>query len=162
VTENGFAVKDENSIPREQALVDTDRVNYFRGTTAALLAAIHEDGVEIKAYFPWSLLDNFEWADGYSTRFGVTYVDYDTQERFPKESAKFLSKWFKEHESEVSSPSALSTATKTVQQDLRNSPVSSVSTIKVKDVENPKQVKRNKGFLPCVSRYVTAALALFK
>ena len=54
VTENGFAVKDENFIPKEQALIDTDRVNYFRGTTTALLAAIHEDGVEIKAYFPWS------------------------------------------------------------------------------------------------------------
>lgn len=56
MTENGFAVKDENFIPRDQALVDTDRVNYFRGTTAALLAAIHEDGVDVKAYFPWSEL----------------------------------------------------------------------------------------------------------
>ncbi|KAF9447997.1 glycoside hydrolase family 1 protein [Macrolepiota fuliginosa MF-IS2] len=92
VTENGFAVKDENFIPRDQALADTDRVNYFRGTTASLLAAINEDGVDVRAYFPWSLLDNFEWADGYVTRFGVTYVDYETQERHPKESAKFLVK----------------------------------------------------------------------
>ncbi|EEB91135.1 hypothetical protein MPER_10555, partial [Moniliophthora perniciosa FA553] len=46
------------------------------------------------------LLDNFEWADGYVTRFGLTYVDYDTQERYPKDSAKFLVKWFKEHSSE--------------------------------------------------------------
>lgn len=97
VTENGFAVKDENILPREQALVDMDRVNYFRGTTSSLLAAINEDGVDIRAYFPWSLLDNFEWADGYLTRFGVTYVDYETQERYPKESAKFLVKWFDEH-----------------------------------------------------------------
>lgn len=54
MTENGFAVKDESFIPREQALVDTDRVNYFRGTTASLLAAINEDGIDVKAYFPWS------------------------------------------------------------------------------------------------------------
>lgn len=55
VTENGFAVKGENSMPLEQAIIDTDRVNYFRGTTTALLAAMNEDGVEIKAYFPWSM-----------------------------------------------------------------------------------------------------------
>ena len=69
---------------------DTDRVEYFRGNTDALLKAKFEDGVDIRAYFPWSLLDNFEWADGYGTRFGVTYVDYKTQERSPKESAWFL------------------------------------------------------------------------
>ncbi len=54
VTENGFAVKDEDAMPLEQALLDHDRVQYFRGTTSALLAAIHEDGVDIRAYFPWS------------------------------------------------------------------------------------------------------------
>ncbi|KAI0061112.1 glycoside hydrolase family 1 protein [Artomyces pyxidatus] len=97
VTENGFAVKDENSKTIEQAVQDFDRVEYFRGMTAAVVAAIVEDGVDIQAYFPWSLLDNFEWADGYDTRFGVTYVDYPTQKRYPKESAKFLSKFFKDN-----------------------------------------------------------------
>ncbi|KAH8112866.1 glycoside hydrolase family 1 protein [Phellopilus nigrolimitatus] len=90
VTENGFAVKDENTMSIGQALQDDDRVEYFQGNCEALLAAVHEDGVDIRAYFPWSFLDNFEWADGYQTRFGVTYVDYDTQERFPKASAKYL------------------------------------------------------------------------
>lgn len=94
VTENGFAVKDENSKPIEEALQDNDRVNYFKGATASLKAAVLEDGVDVKAYFPWSFLDNFEWADGYITRFGITYVDYETQQRYPKESAKFLVKWF--------------------------------------------------------------------
>ncbi|KAG1809566.1 glycoside hydrolase family 1 protein [Suillus subaureus] len=94
VTENGFAVKDEHSKPIEEALQDSDRVNYFKGTTASLKAAVLEDGVDVRAYFPWSFLDNFEWADGYITRFGVTYVDYETQQRYPKESAKFLVKWF--------------------------------------------------------------------
>ncbi|KAG6887557.1 Beta-glucosidase 1B, partial [Termitomyces sp. Mi166 len=90
VTENGFAVKDENFVPLEEALVDTDRVNYFAGTTKNLMLAMYEDGVDVRSYFPWSFLDNFEWADGYSTRFGVTYVDYTTQKRYPKASANFL------------------------------------------------------------------------
>ncbi|KZP20343.1 glycoside hydrolase family 1 protein [Athelia psychrophila] len=99
-TENGFAVKDESAIAAanvEDALADGDRVHYYQGTTRALVQSVHEDGVDIRAYFPWSLLDNFEWADGYVTRFGVTYVDYETQERRPKESGKFLAKWFAEN-----------------------------------------------------------------
>ncbi|KAG6907188.1 Beta-glucosidase 1B [Tephrocybe rancida] len=105
ITENGFAVKDENDMPLDQALVDTDRVNYFRGTTKNMLAAIYEDGVDVRSYFPWSFLDNFEWADGYITRFGVTYVDYETQKRYPKASAKFLINWFKEnHEQPLAIP----------------------------------------------------------
>jgi len=96
VTENGFAVMNETSMPIEQAVNDTDRIEYFRGNCEALLAAIIEDGVDIRSYFAWSLLDNFEWADGYTTRFGVTYVDYETQKRYPKESGNFVSKWFLE------------------------------------------------------------------
>jgi beta-glucosidase len=107
VTENGFAVKGEDNLPIEEAIKDHDRVEYFRGATDSLYKAMYEDGVDIRSYFPWSFLDNFEWsapprslshpsdessfrADGYSTRFGVTYVDYKTQKRYPKESAKFL------------------------------------------------------------------------
>ncbi|KAJ6541732.1 glycoside hydrolase family 1 protein [Mycena capillaripes] len=96
VTENGFAVKNESAMSKEAAVKDTDRVNYYRGVTGSLQAAIHEDGVDVRCYLAWSLLDNFEWADGYITRFGVTYVDYNTQERLPKESAHFLVKWFKD------------------------------------------------------------------
>ncbi|KAG9094976.1 Beta-glucosidase 1B [Ceratobasidium sp. UAMH 11750] len=59
--------------------------------------AVFVDGVKIESYFPWSFLDNFEWADGYGTRFGVTYVDYNTQKRYPKDSAKFLIKWFNQN-----------------------------------------------------------------
>lgn len=55
-----------------------------------LLAAVTEDGVPVKGYFAWSLLDNFEWAEGYVPRFGVTYVNYETGKRTPKESARFI------------------------------------------------------------------------
>lgn len=61
VTENGFAVKNEHNMPREQALQDTDRVEYFKGNCEAILAAVNEDGVDVRAYFPWSMLDNLEW-----------------------------------------------------------------------------------------------------
>jgi len=54
VTENGFAAKNETSLPIDQALDDTDRVEYFRGNCEALLAAITEDGVDIRSYFGWS------------------------------------------------------------------------------------------------------------
>ncbi|KAF9459727.1 beta-glucosidase 1A [Collybia nuda] len=100
VTENGFPVKGENDLKPAEAVHDTDRIEYFRGYTGAVLDAIHVDGVDIKSYFAWSLLDNFEWADGYRTRFGVTFVNYETQERFPKDSAIFLKRWYEQHRHE--------------------------------------------------------------
>jgi beta-glucosidase len=134
VTENGFAVKDEDSMPLEQALNDTDRIHYFEGTTRVLLQAMHEDGVDIKAYFPWSLLDNFEWADGYVTRFGLTYVDYDTQKRYPKQSAHFVSKWFKEHDASF----APSSDPLKLQRDTSSFSGSSTKVPSTPDIEAPK------------------------
>ncbi|PPQ87691.1 hypothetical protein CVT25_011458 [Psilocybe cyanescens] len=90
VTENGFSAKSDVELSLPEVLHDTDRVEYFRGYTNALLEAVVEDGVLVKGYLAWSLLDNFEWADGYTSRFGVTYVDYDTQKRYPKDSSQFL------------------------------------------------------------------------
>ncbi|KXN91793.1 Beta-glucosidase 1A [Leucoagaricus sp. SymC.cos] len=99
VTENGFSVRNENDTPVEEAIHDTDRVEYFKGYTQTLLEAINVDKVDVKGYFAWSLLDNFEWADGYQTRFGVTYVDYTTQKRTPKDSARFLQQvWYCKHQ----------------------------------------------------------------
>jgi beta-glucosidase len=54
VTENGFAVKDEDSKPVEEALHDDDRVHYYEGVTSSLLAAVQEDGVDVRGYFGWS------------------------------------------------------------------------------------------------------------
>lgn len=121
VTENGFSVKDESMKPMPHVLHDEERVHYFRGTTSSLRAAMFEDGVDVKAYFPWSLLDNFEWADGYITRFGLTYVDYDTQKRYPKDSAKFLTQYFKNNIASAPSDSA-----KLLGRDSYNSTQSSV------------------------------------
>ncbi|KAF8970234.1 glycoside hydrolase family 1 protein [Flammula alnicola] len=90
VTENGFAAKSDIILSLPEVIHDVDRVEYFRGYTEALSQAVNHDGVPVKSYFAWSLLDNFEWADGYTTRFGVTYVDYATQRRYPKDSAYFL------------------------------------------------------------------------
>ena len=67
---------------------DAERVTYIREHLEAVHRAI-ADGVTVDGYFLWSLLDNFEWSYGYEKRFGITYVDFDTQERLPKDSATF-------------------------------------------------------------------------
>ena len=67
---------------------DTGRVMYLRNYLTQLPRAVAE-GVPVKGYFLWSLLDNFEWADGYDKRFGIIFVDFVTQKRTPKLSATF-------------------------------------------------------------------------
>ena len=86
ITENGAPSADVLT-PAGQ-VYDTDRVMYLRNYLANLHRAVSE-GVPVKGYFLWSLIDNFEWADGYSTRFGIHYVDFKTQKRTPKLSASF-------------------------------------------------------------------------
>lgn len=87
VTENGAAYADEPG--PDGTVADPERVAYLDGHFRAALQAI-ADGVDLRGYFVWSLLDNFEWAYGYSKRFGLVYVDYATQQRVPKDSAR----WF--------------------------------------------------------------------
>ena len=70
---------------------DTDRRLYYELHVDACRQAI-ERGLNLKGYFAWSLLDNFEWAFGFSRRFGLVYVDYETQQRIVKASGL----WFKE------------------------------------------------------------------
>jgi beta-glucosidase len=84
VTENGAAFADR---PDESGFVrDDDRVEYLASHIAAVVAA-REAGTDVRGYFVWSLLDNFEWAYGYDKRFGIVRVDYPTQRRIPKQSA---------------------------------------------------------------------------
>jgi beta-glucosidase len=86
ITENGASSKD---VPTPEGEVyDTDRVMYLRNYLTQLYRGVSE-GVPVKGYFLWSLLDNFEWADGYEKRFGITYVDFTTQKRTLKLSAHF-------------------------------------------------------------------------
>ena len=89
ITENGMDVVGENAKPIEDALHDTDRVDFFRGYIGAVEEAI-DGGANVMGYFLWSLMDNYEWADGYSKRFGIHYVDYDHHlARYPKDSARW-------------------------------------------------------------------------
>ncbi len=86
ITENGTSAADR--IDGDGAINDLDRVMYLRNYLTQLQRATAE-GVPVRGYFLWSLLDNFEWADGYATRFGLVHVDYATQKRTPKLSASF-------------------------------------------------------------------------
>jgi beta-glucosidase len=85
VTENGVC---DNTPPAGGAVDDRARVDLLRGFLVGLAGAIH-DGADVRGYFVWSLLDNFEWAFGYGRRFGVVWTDFATQERVPKASARF-------------------------------------------------------------------------
>ncbi|MGH7563254.1 MAG: GH1 family beta-glucosidase [Gemmatimonadota bacterium] len=89
VTENGAAFYDPPVLDGDR-LSDPLRVAYLRDHLLAARRAI-EAGVDLRGYFAWSLLDNFEWAHGFSMRFGLVHVDYGTQKRTPKESARFYS-----------------------------------------------------------------------
>ncbi len=86
ITENGAAFDDKLE---DGAVHDPQRIAYLRSHLDAVLSAINT-GVPVRGYFVWSLLDNFEWAYGYSKRFGIVYVDYTTQERVLKDSARFF------------------------------------------------------------------------
>jgi beta-glucosidase len=86
ITENGASSSDQ--LAPDGHVYDSDRVMYLRNYLTQLHRAVSE-GVPVKGYFLWSLLDNFEWADGYSKRFGIVYVDFATQKRTPKMSANF-------------------------------------------------------------------------
>jgi len=90
VTENGAAFFDPPVVDGD-AVADPLRVAYLRQHIEAVHAAI-DRGVDVRGYFVWSLFDNFEWAHGYSKRFGLVHVDFDTQKRTPKHSALFYAR----------------------------------------------------------------------
>lgn len=88
VTENGACCDDV--LDKDGEVYDTDRVVYLREHLIAAHRAISE-GYPLRGYFLWSLMDNFEWAEGYAKRFGICYVHYETLRRIPKLSAKWYS-----------------------------------------------------------------------
>jgi beta-glucosidase len=86
ITENGCSSQDTRDAAGR--VEDTDRVMFLRNYLTHLQRAVL-DGYPVKGYFLWSLLDNYEWADGYEKRFGIHYVDFATQQRIPKLSAEW-------------------------------------------------------------------------
>ncbi len=91
VTENGAAFPDDLIVGK---IHDTKRINYLDQYINQVLRAKHE-GVNVNGYFVWSFTDNFEWAEGYKPRFGLVYIDFDTQERIIKDSGHWYSRHIK-------------------------------------------------------------------
>ncbi|GJN23606.1 hypothetical protein PR202_gb11270 [Eleusine coracana subsp. coracana] len=89
ITENGM--DQPGNLSRDQYLRDVTRVRFYRSYLAELKKAI-DQGANVAGYFAWSLLDNFEWLSGYTSKFGIVYVDFNTLERHPKASAY----WFRD------------------------------------------------------------------
>ncbi|MFB8206954.1 GH1 family beta-glucosidase [Streptomyces sp. NPDC056010] len=94
VTENGAAFDDY--VSPEGRVQDPERIAYLHGHLDAVRRAV-ADGADVRGYFLWSLMDNFEWAYGYSKRFGAVYVDYASQRRIPKASAHWYADVIRRH-----------------------------------------------------------------
>jgi beta-glucosidase len=88
VTENGASFED--IIEKDNSIQDRRRVEFFKNYLSNVLKA-KKEGVDLRGYFVWTFMDNFEWAEGYKPRFGLVHVDFSTQERRIKDSGK----WFK-------------------------------------------------------------------
>ena len=88
ITENGCAAEDY--VDPLGSVNDLERISYLHAHLDAAARAI-EAGVNLAGYYVWSLLDNFEWGWGYQKRFGIVFVDFETQRRIPKSSAHFYS-----------------------------------------------------------------------
>jgi beta-glucosidase len=91
VTENGAAFSDNHE---EGKVNDSERVKYLQDYIAQVLKA-KQEGVKVNGYFVWTLMDNFEWAEGFYPRFGLVYVDFATQQRIVKNSGKWYSQFLK-------------------------------------------------------------------
>ena len=79
------------NLTRDEYLRDCTRVEYYRSYLSELKRAI-DGGANVQGFFAWSLLDNFEWLSGYTSKFGIVYVDFTTLKRYPKDSAY----WFRD------------------------------------------------------------------
>ncbi len=94
ITENGAAYHDVVTAGGE--IIDLDRREYIRNHLIAMHRTISE-GYDVRGYFAWSFMDNFEWAEGFSKRFGLVYVDYPTQRRVPKLSGQWYAEAIKQN-----------------------------------------------------------------
>uniref|UniRef100_A0A5B6Z642 Putative beta-glucosidase 46-like n=1 Tax=Davidia involucrata TaxID=16924 RepID=A0A5B6Z642_DAVIN len=96
ITENGFGESNNPNSTIEVFLNDVKRVEYMNAYLDSLATAMRK-GADVRAYFVWSLLDNFEWISGYTIRFGLHYVDYATLKRTPKLSASWYKQFISNH-----------------------------------------------------------------
>lgn len=94
ITENGMSAHDVVSL--DGKVHDPNRIDFLNRYLLELEKAT-DDGVDVRGYFQWSLMDNFEWAKGYNDRFGLIYIDYVTQKRIPKDSYYWYKNWIEEH-----------------------------------------------------------------
>ncbi|HET6227677.1 MAG TPA: GH1 family beta-glucosidase [Bacteroidia bacterium] len=91
ITENGAAF---NDVPDQEGVRDTYRTDYLRKHIAEVKRA-KDEGINVKGYFVWSFIDNFEWSEGYFPRFGIVYVDFNTQQRIVKDSGYWYSEFLR-------------------------------------------------------------------
>jgi beta-glucosidase len=89
ITESGCAYAD---VPDAKGIINDFRRVEYHGQYLAAVARAIADGADVRGYHAWSLIDNFEWAEGYSQRFGLAYVDFKTQKRTIKESGRWYAK----------------------------------------------------------------------
>ena len=94
ITENGMG--DLDFVCSDGKVHDYNRIHFLNQYLLALESAAN-DGVEIDGYFLWTFTDNFEWSLGYTARFGIVHVDYETQQRTPKDSAYWYKNWIESH-----------------------------------------------------------------
>ena len=94
ISENGMPQTDTPDV--ESLLNDQERIDYVKGVLKPLRQAMDE-GIDVRGYYLWSLMDNFEWSAGYEARYGIYYTNYETLERIPKMSAKWYAKVIAEH-----------------------------------------------------------------
>ena len=94
ISENGMGGVD--ALTEDRKIHDTDRIEFLDAYLGELMRA-KRDGIDVRGYFLWTLMDNFEWAKGYEPRFGIVYTDYETGERIPKDSAFWYRDFIKNH-----------------------------------------------------------------
>ncbi|CAL5031062.1 unnamed protein product [Urochloa decumbens] len=97
ITENGYAQIGNISTTADELVNDTERISYIRDYLTYLRFAIRK-GADVRGYFVWSLVDNFEWLNGYTMKYGLCHVDFKSLKRTPKLSAKWYSKFIKGYE----------------------------------------------------------------
>jgi beta-glucosidase len=95
ISENGASFPEPDTLAPGQLIDDVERIAYLKGHIEAVAAA-QAAGVDVEEYTVWSLIDNFEWADGYTQRFGLAHVNMQTGERTPKASFEWLRRTIEE------------------------------------------------------------------